>query len=546
MAKKTNPVNFLTPAQAFNIAMRLYRQDIKLYLPLIWQSFIWLFVPLYGWAKISEIKSTISRYSFQKLIDEPETLAISNQFVKKRLFQIILLNTLVLIFMWLLAIWGFYYLHLISISIASAFLSLGGFIFARLITIILGLFLLRELNYWWMRVFLSQSSLAIESKINSAEKALKKSFILSKNCRQTLLPIISYTSLNLFPIYFLIYLTTFLIVGVWRLPFLANNFQADLSGVFYFILITTFFVLRTTLMPLEQIVKSVIYYQQKVCLEGYGLKLRHNPPHTRTGTVWETVQNAGRLIIQTPESVELQFTLALVETRIKALLLDILIQYFLSIFIFSFFGFLFQEISNFLKSTFAQEQIDLWLRAIYILLNFLLYMGYFAIFETLWQGQTPGKRMSNIRVICEDGRRISFSQAALRALLLPFDQLLGIGVFSMILTKRKKRLGDLIAGTLIISEETRKNSPNLAISQLAKNLAKKLPEIAHLSNLTPNDLNVIQEYLKRRNVMETEAKAQLSRQLAAQVKTIISLDKIPDKVSAEQFLEAVYLAYQQQ
>ena len=45
------------------------------------------------------------------------------------------------------------------------------------------------------------------------------------------------------------------------------------------------------------------------------------------------------------------------------------------------------------------------------------YVGYFAFFEWIWNGQTPGKRWLKLRVIREDGRPITFFEAAVRNLL---------------------------------------------------------------------------------------------------------------------------------
>ena len=49
-----------------------------------------------------------------------------------------------------------------------------------------------------------------------------------------------------------------------------------------------------------------------------------------------------------------------------------------------------------------------WVIALLVIIQFLIINGYFAIFEWLWSGQTPGKRWLKLRVIREDGRPISF------------------------------------------------------------------------------------------------------------------------------------------
>ena len=91
--------------------------------------------------------------------------------------------------------------------------------------------------------------------------------------------------------------------------------------------------------------------------------------------------------------------------------------------------------------------------ALAILWTFIIQWGYFLVFEWLWQGQTPGKRLVGIRVIAWRGTAITFVQAAVRNLVrfadfLPVCNLVG---FLVALTNREhRRLGDLAAGTLVV------------------------------------------------------------------------------------------------
>ena len=253
-----------------------------------------------------------------------------------------------------------------------------------------------------------------------------------------------------------------------------------------------------------------------------------------------------RITLQTPESVELEFTLAGIGNRTLALLIDYFL-WILTLLILFFIWIVFSyQFLDLISQVLSINKIEQWLTAVYIVFNFAVYVGYFVFFETLWQGQTPGKRITKIRVIRDDGRTVGLPQAALRALLRPIDDILFIGTLLIIFTPREKRLGDFLAGTVVVCEETITKSADFPISDPAQNLAPKLLEVANISAILPDDFAIIREYLQRRKKMKAQAKDELSRQLAAQVKTIIALEKVPDKVSAEQFLEAVYLAYQQQ
>lgn len=254
-----------------------------------------------------------------------------------------------------------------------------------------------------------------------------------------------------------------------------------------------------------------------------------------------------RVTLQTPESVELEFTLAGIGNRAYALLIDYIVSsLIITVFLISWTYFsiqIYSIIENWLGNN---NQLGQWLIAIPILTSFFIYVGYFVFFEALWQGQTPGKRYVKIRVIRDDGRPISLQQSTLRALLRPIDDTFFVGVFLILLSKREKRLGDYIAGTLVIQEERSFVSAAFPLSDQSQDLANQLQIEADMSRMLPEDFAVIREYLQRRQVMTKEAKIEVSKQLADQIKEIIALEKVPQKVTANIFLEAVYLAYQQQ
>ncbi|MBC6434144.1 RDD family protein [Nostoc sp. HG1] len=246
----------------------------------------------------------------------------------------------------------------------------------------------------------------------------------------------------------------------------------------------------------------------------------------------------------TPESVELEFTLAGIGNRAWALLIDYHVLAVIWVGFFTVWSIVSVQLGDFWVDIFGTA-VTLWLIAIAFLASFIIYVGYFVVFETLWFGQTPGKRVAKIRVVRDDGRLIGLQQATLRALLRPFDETLFIGAFLIMLSRREKRLGDLAAGTIVIQAQTPTASTTLTISEQAKGLHEQLIEIADLSQLLPDDFAVIRDYLQRRGAMSLKAKALLSLKLAEQVVAIINLEKLPEGVTSDVFLEAVYLVYQQ-
>jgi uncharacterized RDD family membrane protein YckC len=248
-----------------------------------------------------------------------------------------------------------------------------------------------------------------------------------------------------------------------------------------------------------------------------------------------------RVTLRTPESVELEFTLAGIGNRALALTIDYTIWGIILIVVLICWAILSSQLPVFQTKTLGQ-----WATAIAILIAFTVYVGYFVYFETLWQGQTPGKRRTKIRVIRDDGRPVGLQQAALRALLRPIDDVFSIGAWLIILGTKEKRLGDWIAGTLVIQEEQAVASASFPIDQYAQTLSDRLLATTNIAALIPDDFAVIREYLQRRKAMNFDAKLRLGNQLASQIRNIIQLDNPIAGTTDDLFLEAIYLAYQQQ
>ena len=249
------------------------------------------------------------------------------------------------------------------------------------------------------------------------------------------------------------------------------------------------------------------------------------------------------ITIRTPESVELEFTLAGVGNRGIALVVDYTLWGFALIIVLIIWGVVSTQIWDYLEDV---DNIQLWLTAISLLVVFGVYTCYFVLFETLWQGQTPGKRYAKIRVVRDNGQPVGLTQSLLRSLLRSIDDILFIGMILIIFGKREKRLGDWVAGTIVIQEERTTAPKGLKVSDAAQGMVRKLLSEANVDALMPDDFAVIREYLQRRSLMDNRARANLSRQLSEQAMQLMEMESIPFDLSPELFLETIYLAYQQQ
>lgn len=252
-----------------------------------------------------------------------------------------------------------------------------------------------------------------------------------------------------------------------------------------------------------------------------------------------------RFTLSTPEQVELDFALAGIGNRVFALFIDYqILALVLTLHAVLWLFVAIQLIDYFSRLGGPFDALALWLLAIFLVLNFAIFTGYFVFFETRYQGQTPGKRLAKIRVIRDDGRPVRLNQAVLRSLLRPVDDLFFIGLCFILLNQQEKRIGDLVAGTLVVQEENQRNERDITCSDRAHTLATQLPDQTQPDALTPDDFAVIREYLRRRPAMTPRARADLSMKLAHQTRQLIQLDTIPPDVTSDDFLEALYLMYQ--
>ncbi len=158
------------------------------------------------------------------------------------------------------------------------------------------------------------------------------------------------------------------------------------------------------------------------------------------------------LIIETPERVPLHFALASIGNRFLACAIDHAIQAVTIVLMFIAFS----TMANYSSLGDRLSDAPKWVYAVLIVILFLIVAGYFAFFEWLWRGQTPGKRWLKLRVIREDGRPITFWEAVVRNLLRSFDIMpapfYSIGLICVFISSIDQRVGDLVAGTVVVRE----------------------------------------------------------------------------------------------
>ena len=237
-----------------------------------------------------------------------------------------------------------------------------------------------------------------------------------------------------------------------------------------------------------------------------------------------------KLNIDTPEQVSLEFSLATVGSRFLALAIDTAIQIGSALLLFIGVGI------GAAAASFTLDQTGPWLMAILVLGLFVIYYVYFAVFESLWNGQTPGKRMIGLRVIHASGRPISALEAILRNIVRIADQLPGIyavGIVCVFFTERSQRLGDLAAGTVVVHERVE----GAVSREFTAPRTTSVPATRHgASRLSAEEISVIELFFRRREELDGHARVRAARRIAERIRDRL---EITSPIENEQLLEEV-------
>ncbi|HEY8678990.1 MAG TPA: RDD family protein [Candidatus Dormibacteraeota bacterium] len=160
------------------------------------------------------------------------------------------------------------------------------------------------------------------------------------------------------------------------------------------------------------------------------------------------------LVIATPERVAFEYEIAGIGSRFLAQVVDMAIIVVIALIL--------TVAAIALGALLRSAQVALLFE---LLLGFVLIAGYFLVSEATLSGQTLGKRYVRLRVVGDQGQPLTLGQAAIRNLVRIVDFLplfYGIGILTLFINGRGKRLGDFAAGTLVVRDRQRVSLYDLA------------------------------------------------------------------------------------
>ena len=287
------------------------------------------------------------------------------------------------------------------------------------------------------------------------------------------------------------------------------------------------------------------------------------------------------ILVVTPENIEIEYELAGLGTRFLANLIDTAIQLAGLAAIWIVFGILAfiltltggaaaKSLSEFL----VEAQV-----ALALIAAFAMLWGYFIWFETVWNGQTPGKRQMGLRVVRDGGYPINIFAAIIRNLIRLMDGMpvvaLGLilaGAFGhdslagatggvcvlipllcLMISARYQRLGDFIAGTMVVKQRAPRVPTLEALAPPPRVLPEHLAAYAladigrQVYEMTVPEYRAVRHYIERR--WQLPPKMQQTAAMRLAVPLMQRLGIVPPagvtSVNYADFLEYLAVAFEQ-
>lgn len=221
--------------------------------------------------------------------------------------------------------------------------------------------------------------------------------------------------------------------------------------------------------------------------------------------------------IDTGESVAFRYELAGLGSRFLALFIDVAIQLLVGLGILFTLTFLFSI--TFWRTWYSNAHFykiggAVLLSAAFFAI-FMLFFGYFIIFEWLCSGSTPGKRLIGIRVMRDGGFPLDFVGSVIRNVVRALEFSLGfylISGISTLLSAQNKRLGDFAAGTIVVRDARfERYAPGARREREGEDPAVR--------DLGPREREIVRQYAIRREALEPHARQRLAAEIAKRIRT---------------------------
>ena len=238
-----------------------------------------------------------------------------------------------------------------------------------------------------------------------------------------------------------------------------------------------------------------------------------------------------QLSINTTQNVIINFSSASVGERIGAYFIDLLIKiaYFIVIFYVFFYT---------LSLNRVIERLDPWSQMAIYMIFALPIIIYSIVLESLLEGQTFGKKLLKIKVVKIDGYQASFGDYLIRWLFRIIDISMTsgiIGLITMVVNSKTQRLGDISAGTAVITLKNKINISHTILEDIGEEYKPKYPLVIKLSD---NDARIIKETFQA-SLKNTDS--EILNKLVSKIEQVTGIKN--DLASKKEFVQTILKDY---
>lgn len=271
-----SPIEPLSLGNVITAGIRIYRSHLKDYFLLALKAYVWLLVPIYGWAKFYVLSALISRLTFAELVNQPESISSGQRFVNSRIWQF-LINILLMLLVGtgiligvviVFAIFGF--LSAVLVGGLNQQANIGVYLMLGLLAFVVGILALVAVLWISTRFYLVEVPLAIEDNVDGTS-TIARSWELTKSYVWRIILISFVAFLITLPIQIVVQIVSTIVQLVFT-PLLEQN--SGFGLLFAVIILALSFASGAVVLPFWQAIKAVIYYDLRSRKEGLGLKLR--------------------------------------------------------------------------------------------------------------------------------------------------------------------------------------------------------------------------------------------------------------------------------
>ena len=259
----------LSVGNVVSASLRIYRDHFKPYFGLAFVAYLWLLVPIYGWAKFSAISALISRLAFGEVMEKPETVSDARREVNPRMWSFFWAGILTFLIYIGVYVAGTIAMAILAVGAAAIFgqnyVIVGAFVVVAVIAFLI--IYIRLLS----RLLIVELPLAMEDNLN-ASSAISRSWQLTKGSVGRIQWIVFVGFLVSLPITIVVQILT-VIVQLVLTPLLGAE-TGLFYLVYYLLILPLSFGSGALVTPFWQAMKAIIYYDIRSRKEGFGLKMR--------------------------------------------------------------------------------------------------------------------------------------------------------------------------------------------------------------------------------------------------------------------------------